>query len=465
MNSSHSNAVLLFAILALAPLAVAQEPLPRPAYKFLRQDEDWSRFVQPEGGAALDSFKRIAVDDSGNLWLSFGGRAEARFEAWDGFGFGAVTPGNEDEFLLSRLMLHADAHFGSVARVFVEGITAQSTDRDLPGGRRTLDMDSLDLQQAFLDVTPDPERKLRLRLGRQAFSFGNQRLVSALPWANTLNRWEGLSVLGQSGPWQVHGLLTWYVPVDKTEANERDDDRSLYGVYATRTPEKGGVGLDLYLLGDTRPNLTINGTSGDERRHTFGARGWGPFAERGDWEVEAAWQFGEVGSADVSAWMLTAVGGWKFPDGAGTPRLFAGLDLASGDSASGGDVGTFHQLYPLGHAHLGFADVIGRQNIAAANVGVGWTLGPATTLAATAHAFRLMDTDDALYGVGGTVSRAGGFDSADVGQELDVLLRHKLSTHFDVYAGYSHFFSGAAIAEGATDDDIDFAYVGAAFTF
>lgn len=465
MKSLSNSLLLPAACTSLLAVASAQEATQRPAWKFLRHDEDWSRFVQPEDGDALDAIKRVKLDESGDLWVSFGGRAETRLEVWDGFGFGATTPGNRDEFLLSRLMLHGDVHYGSLARLFVEGITAQSTDRDLPGGRRTLDMDTLDLQQAFLDVTPDAERKLRIRLGRQAFSFGSQRLVSALPWANTLNRWEGLTVLHQHGPWQVHGLLTWYVPVDKTDANERDDDRSLYGLYATRTPDKGGAGLDLYLLGDTRPNVTVNGSSGDERRHTLGSRSWGPFAECGDWEVEGAWQFGEVGDADVSAWMFTAVGGWKLTDCAGSPRVFAGLDLASGDSSSGGDVGTFHQLYPLGHAHLGYADVIGRQNIAALNVGVGWTLSTATAIAATAHAFRLMDTDDALYGVGGAASRPGGFRSAEVGEEFDLLLRHRLSAHFDLYAGYSHFFSGAAIAEGATDDGIDFAYAGASFTF
>lgn len=465
--TSLAVATCAFAISLLGPRAAAQEPSQRPAYKLFRQDEDWSRFVVPEAAEPGDHLKRVALDAEGDIWVSFGGRAEARYETWSGFGFGAVAPGDSDEFLLSRLLLHADTHLGERARIYLEGISAQSTDRDLPGGRRTLDMDTLDLHQAFLDVVTDidADRRLRLRAGRQVLSFGNQRLVSALPWANTFNRWEGLTALVTSGPWQVHALLTWYVPVDKTEGNERDDERGLYGAYATRAPEPGGVGLDLYLLGDTRPGVTINGTSGDERRHTAGVRAWGPFAGQGDWEIETAYQFGEVGDGDVSAWMFTGVVGWKLAQSPGKPRLFAGIDLASGDSAAGGDVGTFHQLYPLGHAHLGFADVIGRQNIAAANLGAGWALSAATTLSLTAHAFRLMDTDDALYGVAGTVSRAGGFDSAHVGEELDLLVRHKLTGHVDLYGGYSHFFSGAAIAEGATDDDIDFAYLGASFTF
>jgi hypothetical protein len=453
----------------LTPCAFAQEtPPPRPAYKFFRQDEDWSKFVAPaSGGDFSDPLKHIALDSEGKYWLSFGGRAEARFEAWDGFGFGATTPGDSDTFLLSRYLLHGDAHLGEHVRVFIEGMSAQSTDRDLPGGRRTADMDTLDFHLGFVDLmtTLGDGEKLRLRTGRQNFSFGNQRLVSALPWANTMNRWEGFTALYGSGPWAVHALLTWFVPIDKTEGNDRDDDRALYGLYATRAPVSGGIGLDLYWFGDTRPDVTINGTTGDEERHTLGTRGWGAFAERGDWEIETAYQLGEVGDEDVSAWMFTGVLGWKFPDAHWTPRVFAGVDLASGDGDSGGKVETFHQLYPLGHAHLGFADQLGRQNVASLNVGAGWTVSTATSFTVTAHTFRLMEKDDALYGVTGAAARVGPFDSAHVGEEVDFLVKHKFDRHLDFYAGYSHFFSGAAISDSGTDDDIDFAYLGVAFLF
>mgnify|MGYP002399996691 CR=1 FL=1 len=453
----------------LAPSAAAQDtPAPRPAYKFFRHDEDWSKFVAPASGDAFsDPLKHIALGSEDKFWLSFGGHVDARFEAWDGFGFGAPAPGNSDTFLLSRYFLHADARLGDHVRAFVEGVSAQSTDRDLPGGRRTADMDTLDLHQGFVDLmtTLGGGEKLRLRTGRQTFNFGNQRLVSVLVWANTMNRWEGFTAQYASGPWSVDALLTWYVPVDKTEANERDDDRALFGVYATRAPASGGIGLDLYWLGTTRPDVAFNGTTGDEDRHTTGLRSWGPFAERGDWEIETAYQFGELGADDIAAWMFTGVLGWKFPEARWKPRLFAGVDLASGDSDSGGKAETFHQLYPLGHAHLGWADQLGRQNVASLNVGVGLSVSAATTATLTAHTFRLMEKDDALYGVTGAVSRAGPFASSHVGEELDLLVKHKFDRHLDLYAGYSHVFAGDAISSSGTDEDIDFAYLGASFMF
>jgi len=465
-------------LLALAPVAFGQaQPMPStpelPGYKLLRQDEDWSKFVETPGGDFFDPVKHVKLGDAS--WLSMGGRIEARTESWDGFGFGGTAPTgasrkNSDIFTLSRMLLHADLHAGEHLRAYIEGMSAQSTDRDLQGDRRITDMDTLDAQQAWFDLkTTVGDDKLRLRTGRQSFGFGNQRLVSSLPWANTLNRWDGFTALWNHGGWAVNGLLTWYVPVDKTEPNKPDDDKSLYGVYATRAPQPGGTGLDLYVLGNTRPDVAINGTAaGDERRHTIGGRSWGTFAERGDWEVEGGWQVGTIGDADVNAWFLTGVAGWKLDTESLSPRIFGGFDLASGDRHPGGDVQTFHQLYPLGHLYLGYADTVSRQNIAAAHLGTSIKPGPATTISLTVHTLHLMSDQDAIYQLNGSVSRsapAGGFDSTHIGEEVDLLVQHRLYRHLDLYGGYSHVFTGAAVAETGAADDIDFLFVGMIFTF
>ena len=465
-------------ILACAPVAFGQaQPMPStpelPGYKLLRQDEDWSKFVETPGGDTFDPLKHMKLGDAS--WLSLGARIEARDEQWDGFGFGGRSPNgvpikNSDNFAISRMLAHGDLTVGEHLRAYIELMTAQCTDRDLQGGRRITDMDTFEFQQAWFDLKAKlGDDKLRLRTGRQSFGFGNQRLVSSLPWANTLNRWDGFTGLWNHGGWAVNGLLTWYVPVDKTEPNERDDDRSLYGVYATRAPQPGGTGLDLYVLGTTRANVAINGTApGDERRHTLGTRSWGTSAERGDWEVEGGWQVGEIGDADVNAWFLSGVAGWKPDTESLSPRIFAGLDLASGDRKPGGDVETFYQLYPLGHLYLGYADTVSRQNIAAAHVGASIKPSPATTVTLTLHTLNLMSDQDAIYQLNGTVSRsapAGGFDSTHIGEELDLLVQHRLYRHLDLYGGYSHVFTGSAVAETGEADDIDFLYLGMIFTF
>lgn len=467
MLISRNSVRVALAASVLGGLAVAQSD-PRPSFKIQRQDEDWSAFRAEFGDAKwlFDPLKHLALDDTGEWWLSLGGRFSTRTEWWDGFGFGATTPGNSDSLLLSHVHLHADARFGEHVRAFVETRTSQVTDRDLPGGARTIDLDTLDLYNAFVDVsTTYSGGSLRLRTGRQSLVYGKQRLISPLPWVNAWRTFEGAKASWSSSRWNVDAFLTALVVVDSFEPNERDDDRQLYGVYATRAPQQGGVGLDLYLLGVTQPDVSINGTSGDERRHTAGLRTWSPLGERGDFEFEGAYQFGEVGDEDVAAWFATLVLGFRPADSALSPRFYLGLDAASGDDSPGGSVQTFNQLYPLAHAYLGFADTLARQNSLAANVGCSVSLSSATTASLTAHVFRLMDEDDGLYGVTGALARPGPFGSSDVGQELDLLVNHTVTPFFNVYAGYSRFFSGAVVEAGPVSDDIDFLYFGTAFTF
>jgi hypothetical protein len=79
-----------------------------------------------------------------------------------------------------------------------------------------------------------------------------------------------------------------------------------------------------------------------------------------------------------------------------------------------------------------------------------------------------MSDQDAIYALNGTVSRAaadGRFDSTHIGEELDLLVQHRLYRHLDLYGGYSHVFTGAAVAETGASDDIDFVYLGMIFTF
>lgn len=78
-------------------------------------------------------------------------------------------------------------------------------------------------------------------------------------------------------------------------------------------------------------------------------------------------------------------------------RLFVGFDRASGDHVPGGDVETFNQLFPLGHAYLGFIDPVGRQNVTAVSFGVDTKPFRGITVAVAEHNFWLADTDDALW--------------------------------------------------------------------
>jgi hypothetical protein len=202
----------LLLLLGIPHMASAQESSSvRPPFQFLRWAEDWSKFHADEG--PLDPLKHLRLTDDGSVWASFGARAEARLESWDDFAFGPMVS-NDDSFAVWRVLAHADLHVGEHLRLFVEGKTAQATERDLPGGRRTLDADYLDLQELFVDArVPFGEAsQVTLRAGRQMYSFGAQRLVSPLPWGNTLRTWEGVTAVIKGGAWTTTALASAFVP-------------------------------------------------------------------------------------------------------------------------------------------------------------------------------------------------------------------------------------------------------------
>lgn len=461
----------------LSPLALGQaeeaSESVRPGFSLVnRQNEDWSRFNADAGEAqadsglygTLDDFKHIDLTDDADVWLSIGGSARARYEHFENFGFG---PGNDDGFFLTRLRLHADLHVGGNLRFFVEGKTAFSTDRNLPGMQRTLDNDELALQQAFFDYSFNwgGEGSASIRVGRQQLLFGKQRLVSPLIWSNTMRSWDGINATIKTGGWTYNVFWTQFAPVRKYSYNNSDRHTQFFGVYATGVFfSEEGVNADFYFLGLDQDDATntYNGTTGAERRYTVGGRLFGKIADTGwDYDAEAAYQFGDVGSADINACMLAAEVGYAF-GGDWSTRAFVGFDYASGDDSAGdGDVETFNQLFPLGHAYLGSIDVVGRQNIVDLSFGASAKPIDKLTVRAALHVFWRASDSDALYNAGGGVVRAGGLSgSSYVGTELDLTAKYKLDANTTLLVGYSHFFAGDFVesATPAADDDVDYFY-------
>ena len=115
---------------------------------------------------------------------------------------------------------------------------------------------------------------------------------------------------------------------------------------------------------------------------------------------------------------------------------------------------------------------LGRQNVIDVHPGVELTFlenkpfAKRLWLRSDYHLFWRQSDDDALYNAGGAVLRAdNGTDAAFVGSEVDLLLTWQVDRHTQFYLGYSHFFAGSFIEDTGPDEDIDFVYAAASFTF
>lgn len=481
--------LVLWTVMAVTTCAaapgIAQGPsqqVQRPYYQDMRYQEDWSVLSgrdRSQTGDLFDPIKYVPLTEDGSIWVSFGGQIRERVEIWNNFNFGAPASADHDDvFLLSRFRLHGDLHIGKQVRVFVEGKSAFATDRSLVGGRRTVDIDELDLLNGFVDLSLRlfDTGNLTLRAGRQEMAFGRQRLVSPLDWTNTRRAFDGVSGIFKLQDWTVTGFWTLLVPAQKYKFNTSDLSTQFYGIYATgKSPLTVAMGLDLYWLGlqsdvgafTGTPFAGYNGTVGREERHTLGGRLWGKVAETGiDYELEGAFQVGRVGAGSVDAFMITGQVGYTFAELLTAPRLQVALDYASGDDKTGGNVHTFNQLFPLGHAYFGYIDTVGRQNIIDVNPSI--SVQPFKKLVASleGHLFWRADTRDALYNANGNVVRAGSAgSSSEIGSEIDLLFKYQFDRHLMGLLGYSHFFAGDFISESGPSKDINFAYLALQYTF
>jgi len=415
--------------------------------------------------AAAQSRRIIGADTS--TWVGASGQWRMRGEGWAGYAAGAPAGATHDDaFALSRLKLKGELHVRGALAVVAEMKSSLATDRSLPGGTRASDEDVIDVQQLFAETRLTAAgASAALRAGRFDLALGRERLVSPLDWTNSGRAFQGARAAFARGAATLQAFWVRPVTMRQRQADGPDSTRQLYGAELVRAFPHAR--LEAYWLRNENATATFNGTTGAERRNTFGARvSRQPAAGRPDADVELAWQTGSLGGAPVRAWMVGSQAGWTLKGSLGA-RVYAGFDAASGDRDSAGSVQTFNQLYPLGHAYLGYADVHGRQNILDWSGGVSVRPFRNTTIQLDGHEFHRASTKDALYGVDGSVTRAAGSGlAARVGAELDLTVKRTMAGgRLVLQAGASRYFAGEFLRQSGPARDITFAYGQATASF
>lgn len=443
-------------------------PKRKPKYLNLRYDEDFSYLDGPADSYESDFFDPIKNIHLGPDWrLSLGGEFRYQMDHETNKNFGAADP-TSDTFHLFRYMLHADFKYRDLFRVFVQGVSAFDEGRDL--ARRGIDENRWDIQQLFFDLKILGEDKpLTLRVGRQDLQYGNQRLVSPLDWANVRRRFDGVKLFAKGETWDID--LWWVRPVvvQRKQHDRDNEDIDFYGAYVTyKGIPRHGLDVYFFALIDSGNPMNPNGRAGDRNIYTLGARFWGKTAGF-DYETELAGQWGHWAGDTVQAWSWTIDGGYNLADLACKPRLGVGFDWTTGDkNPTDSSVGTFDQLFPLGHKYLGFLDLVGRKNITALNINLSAWVVPEKVKAYMAyHAFWLSENKDALYSAGGGALRRDptGRSGTEVGQELDLTVAWKLNAHSKVLFGYSHLWDSDVIIQTGPSEDADLFYIQYAYKF
>jgi len=379
---------LLSALVGAAGVAQAAEP---PAFKLIRSDETYAYLAKTPDRTGLDTLRYIPV--GADAYLTLGGEARVRIDAFDAPRFG-VAGEQADTYGLVRGLFSADLHLGDRVRAY--GELGWHRDIDKTDAPALTDRDGLDAQVAFVEVTPDADRRWRLRLGRQELQFNpTQRFVSVREGPNVRQSFDGLRVTRQTEALRLDAFFVRPITLAPGAFDDRSNRRQdFYGLYAAGRLSKA-VSLDVYALGLDRDGVRFGTVTGDERRRSLGARLAGQ-AGALDFEVEGMIQRGTFAGRKIRAWGGSVGGGYTLAQ-PWKPRLGLRIDAGSGDKDAGDDrLGTFNPLFPKG-AYFNESGLTSWSNLTAIRPSLGLSPSKAVALEVSYLDRARMTASDAIY--------------------------------------------------------------------
>jgi Alginate export len=420
-------------------VAALAEP---PPFKLTRFDEDYSYLATVAAPVNFeDRLKYIRLGDE--AYVSLGGELRERFDSLDAAKFGIGTP--SDKYVLQRLLLSADAHLTDRMRVFVQLVQANAFDKASP--RSPSDVDHLDVQNAFIDVKPDPDRHLTLRLGRQEFLFDSaQRFVSVREGPNVRQSFDGLRASWSEEQLRVDAFVTrpvLYKP--GTFDDSSDHSQSFSGLYATYALDSK-QSVDGYLLSLNRDNVAFGGVKGDEHRQSFGVR-WAGVQGHFDHDLEGVYQTGTFAGEDIRAWAIGLTGGYTLAE-TWSPRLGLEFDAGSGDRHPGdGRLETFNPLFPKG-ANFNESALTSWANLLLLRASLGLQPTASTTIVASIYERWRETGNDAVYVQPYTpIAATLGNHERGVGTGYQLDATWRANRYFTLTAEALHQTAGPAIRE------------------
>lgn len=472
----------IFSLIISAALLGSQNSL-----SLSRAAERGSATTQPPSTGLVSRWTHSAMPTTSSWDL--GGQFRVRYEAKRNAG---AFPSrdflkgldNSNDFYLFRTKAHLGWSPEEWFSAFAEGRDAHA----LSDARAIPETDAFDLHQAFLRFSGSKEFPLSLKIGRQELPYGNQRYVGISDWSNFtrafdaaklrlenellwLDAFTGRPVLPRDGHWNVVNDYDWFS-----------------GIYASTPKLAPWQETEFFVLarnvGAGSPTAITPTFGGPEPRdiYTVGSRWESLPGQLGNWDYlfEAAGQFGSVYASgsrlEHRAFAINVTAGYTWNDSPATPRLAIGYDFGSGDSDPNDENNeTFELLFGRNHQLYGLMDLFGLRNMHIPRLSSSIKPGKDLTVSLDWMGFWMANTADFLYPESGPGRNGNGYGrhrdfNAYVGNELEVVVNWRVASWGQLQAGYGHFFAGeyirqSAAAGGRKDEDADWVYVQAMFSF
>jgi hypothetical protein len=174
---------------------------------------------------------------------------------------------------------------------------------------------------------------MRLRIGRQELSYGQERILGTREGANTRQSFDGLRFTVKLK--KITGDFFAVYPVEYEYGvfdNWTNTGNLVYSTYWNIPLHQNNM-LDLYYIGNNHNSVSIRNDTASEYRGSFGIR---LSKSTGSlyYDAEAIWQTGSYGKLLIRGWQFSAFAGYRWRDLRMSPRIQIRVTTASGDRDS-----------------------------------------------------------------------------------------------------------------------------------
>jgi hypothetical protein len=287
---------------------------------------------------------------------------------------------------------------------------------------------------------------VRLVIGRQLLSFGNERVIGISDWAQTSRSFDGLDMrIGDKN--RVDLFSASVVNIHPTSLDMHSGGLNYHGVYGSIGSWIPRTTLEPFMLVKAMPRvLSQQNIYGTETEVTTGLRaqgfpGWGI-----DYDATGTLQRGSYSNDSIHAGSFLVKAGYRAASVPWKPHLLGEYDYATGNAHRDRTrIGTFDQQYPSNHNAFGLADLFGFQNIKQTRFNLDLEPYPKLTLLFQAESLHVATPNDGVYSSAGALllkAPSAGFSSDGIGTGFDASAKYVYQSYFVVQAGVGHFFPG-----------------------
>jgi hypothetical protein len=385
------------------------------------------------------------------LPLSYSGSFFTRYELREGYqehGLGASTQPRlhrEGDTFVYRARFGVETEPARVGKhsVGVKFVPQAHGTHSTGGTPTTSDSYDLRVHEAFIRVTGSG---FRLDVGRFAMDYGDALVIGQSNWAESGRAFQGgrFRLTAPGNEQYFTDVFATLISEGSLASNAAfSGDQYFYGIYTSLGKLGSGPSVDAYLLGRTWVGASNAVVDGDSEPVTADQEGATHLTLGGraaqsidvfDYRLEAGIQFGQSPALpgaeppDHLAFQIDGAAGVSIAHGL---RVALGGTATSGDDDPSDDVDrAWDELFPTGHASLGYTDVIiSRSDILSGNVELSYQANDSLLLRAKAYALARFVEDPA--------------GNRYVGTEVDTDVIHTLVPGATLRGSYSIFVPDA----------------------